>query len=453
MVNMLRRLFPEQAEGDLGSDIQVRCAVAIVMLLLVVMAVLAYDADGLVLTAAGAALMSCLWLITRLWKHGRSARTRSDGRERRQQAAILKLLDEMGPLADGDLSVRATVDESMTGALADAFNHAVSELRWLVGATVGYAQAVREAVARTHQPMRGLASGPSVQSREILRSSNYLGAMSGVMTELALGAGEAVHQSQASSAAVSRGRESLTNAGLEFTRIRDESSLTTRLTHRLAENLRAIDSESSAIQDLAERTDLLALNTTVRAAVVGGERGLRDTADYARLSDDVADLAAVLNRASREIGALTSAIRDDTDEILRAMASTDEALASGVSELDSLQLELEAVEASVGELDAVVQDTAESAARQARVVGRVSGNMTVIDRISRDAADGAAHVSVSLDELQALADELERSVAGFRLPVVRPVPRPGSLIGPQHESQAGRPSPDAWKSAPAERSS
>ncbi len=417
---MLERLFPESASGDLGSDVQARCAIAIVMVLLVVMGVLVYDSDALVLTAVIAALMACMWLLARGWQYRLDARARTDGRERRQQAAILKLLDEMGPLADGDLSVRATVDESMTGALADAFNHAVSELRWLVGSAVGSAQAVREAVARTHQPMRGLASGASVQSREILRSSNYLGAMSGVMTELALRAREAVQQSSASGSAVSRGRDSLLKAGAEFTRIRDDSSLTTRLTHRLAENLRAIDAESAAIQEIAARTDLLALNTTVRAAVNGSEQSGGTTSDYAQLSDDVADLAAVLNRASREIGALTAAIRDDTAEILQAMASTDRALANGVAELDSLQVELEAVEASVAELDAVVQETAESASRQARVVGRVSGNMTVIDRISREGADGAAHVAVSLDELQNLADELERSVAGFRLPVRPP---------------------------------
>ena len=136
----------------------------------------------------------------------------AEGRNRREQAAILKLLDELRPLADGDLSVRATVDESMTGALADAFNYAVSELRWIVGAAVGSAQAVRVAVERTHKPIRALANGASVQSREVLRSSNYLGAMSGVMTELSLSAGESARQSRASREAMTRGRESLARA-------------------------------------------------------------------------------------------------------------------------------------------------------------------------------------------------------------------------------------------------
>lgn len=409
-------MVTRQNQRDLASDVQVRVALAALIGFLVVLGVVIRAAGWPALMVVACALACSGWLAISVWKHSRDARSEAYCRDRLQQAAILKLLDEMGPLADGDLSVRATVDESMTGALADSFNHAVSELRWLVGAAAGSAHAVRVAVNRTRRPMRTLVSGASVQSKEVLRSSNYLGAMSGVMTELSLSAGEAARQSGASRRALSRGRDSLKRVGEDFARIRDESSLTTRLTHRLAENLRAIDSESAAVRALSARTDLLALNTTVRAAAVGGEYLNRSTADYARLSDDVADLAAVLNRASREIVSLTAAIREDTDEILRAMASTDLALASGVAELGSLQVEIEAVEVSAGDLDSMIRETADSASQQARVVGRVSGNMTIIDRISRDGADGASRVAQALNELQTLADELERSVAGFRLP-------------------------------------
>lgn len=399
-----------------------------VALLLLALAVEVRSAGWVALAVVAVALVCCVWLGVVLWKQERAARVRAQGRDRHQQAAILKLLDEMGPLADGDLSVRATVDESMTGALADAFNHAVSELRWLVGAAVGSAQTVREAVQSARKPMRALASGASVQSREVLRSSNYLGAMSGVMTELSLNAGESARQSRDSREAMSRCLESLTRAQQEFARIRDESSLTTRLTSRLAENLRAIDVESAAVEAVSARTDLLALNTTVRAAVASGGGG--PTGDYSRLSDDVADLARQLDRASRQIGALTDAIREDADEILRAMSSTDAALGTGVGELDAMRGELEAIESSAGGLESIVGETAESATRQARVVGRVSGNMTVIDRISREGAQGTLRVAAALDELQALADDLERSVSGFRLPTTPApsVPQPLSKV-------------------------
>ncbi len=388
------------------------------VLLLVGLAVVLRSQGWLPLTLVALSVVCCVLLGFAVWQQRQRARIRNEGRERRQQAAILKLLDEMGPLADGDLSVRATVDESMTGALADAFNHAVTELRWLVGAAVGSAEAVRVAVASTNAPMRALANGASVQSREVLRSSNYLGAMSGVMTELSVNASESSRQSHAAREAMSRCRESLASVHDEFTRIRDEASLTTRLTRRLAENLVAIDHESGAIREVADRTDLLALNTTLRAA---GSRGPTGTGDYARVSDDVADLARVLDRASVQIAQLTSVIREDADEILRAMSSTDAALATTVSEIESLHGGLESIEASAAELDSLLAETAGSATRQARVLGRVSGNMTVIDRISREGAEVTAHVAQALDDLQSLADDLERSVAGFRLPVS---PRP-----------------------------
>lgn len=371
-------------------------------------------------------LLCCACLGVVFWQRGISDSIVAEGRDRRRQAAILKLLDEMGPLADGDLSVRATVDESMTGALADAFNHAVSELQWLVGEVAGSAQAVRAAVSSTHKPMRSLVSGASVQSREVLRSSNYLGAMSSAMTELSLKAGETSRRSRTSRVAMQRCRESLSATHDEFEAISKEAALTERLTERLADNLRAIDVQSDAIRRVAERTDLLALNSTVRAA--GGSN--RTTTDYARMSDDVADLARTLESASREVSELTSIIREDADEILRAMTHTGQSLGTAVAELETLQSGVDDLSGSTGELDDLLGETADSAARQARVLGRVSGNMTVIDRISREGASGSAHIAATLDNLQKLADALEQSVAGFRLPPA-PVTSPAQTSIPR----------------------
>lgn len=384
---------------------------------------------GLMVLSIGAAVTRQAWLplllvVTSLlcyvfvaaacWQGHHRSQVRAEGRNRHQQAAILKLLDEMGPLADGDLSAHATVDESMTGALADAFNHAVSELHWLVGEAVGSAQTVRQAVAAAQSPMSALVNGASVQSREVLRSSNYLGAMSSAMTELALNAGESARRSRVSHEAMAAYRGALNAAHQEFENIRAESLLTTRLTQRLAENLSAIDAQSSLVRGMATRTDLLALNTTVRAA--NNQAGAMPIADYARVSDDVAELARALEQASFTIAELTTGIREDADEVLRAMSQTDAALATAVSELDALHEGVDTVASRAAELQSMIGETAENATRQARVLSRVSNNMTVIDRISRDGARGVSRIADELSTLQTLADELESSVSRFRLP-------------------------------------
>jgi|GEM_PF-1373564 len=385
-------------------------------------------------------LILCVWLWRALSSMRKTRRRIEDGRMRRDQAAILALLDDMTPLADGDLTVRATVDEAMTGALADAFNQAVTALRQLVADTGHSAKEVGKAVAATRTSTRSLSSAASVQSREILRASNYLNVMSGAIAELSMNATASARKALQTRAAAGDGRGALIEAGVQLDRIRDEAALTMRLTHRLADNVRAIDAEVETVRAIATRSELLSLNTTVRAAAASQRvadadvaADERSTSDYARLADDVSDLATVLGSASREISSLTAVIRDDADETLRAMSTTDAALRAGVDEAAALFGHLKTIDTSVAALDGLIGDTADRAARQADVVRRLSGNMTVLNRLGRDGATGLADASASLDDLQALAEALDARVAGFRLPAGSPVPWSSGIEAPSFD--------------------
>ncbi len=381
-----------------------------------------------------ATLLAGLWLVREALARRAADAARRDGSSRHRQQAILRLLDEMAPLADGDLRVRATVDESMTGALADAFNDAVSELRRLASSTVESAHAVHAAVEASRRSARSLSAGASVQAREILRSSNYLNAMSGAMSMLSANAAESAAVAGRARSEVGTGREGVGAVTVELSRIRDEARMTRSLMLRLEENARTIDREVARMVDLARRTDLLALNTTLRAS---GERPLKavaaggvqvgarasvesgsgagGTGDWARLSDEVSELAAALGESSREIADITSIIRDDAVETLRSMSAMEAAFEQGVASADGAAHALGAIEATVSELDVLIGDTATKAVRQSGVVRRLSGNMAVIHRLSRDGAVSIEAAAGALDDLRELAEELERSVAGFRL--------------------------------------
>lgn len=378
------------------------------------------------------AFAASLWLVLELSRRRAAELARHDGRDRHRQSAILRLLDEMAPLADGDLRVRATVDESMTGALADAFNHAVGELARLARSASDSAHEVHAAVEASRRSARSLSAGASVQAREILRSSNYLNAMSGAMATLSANAAESAEVAGVARAEVATGREGVAAVTVELARVRDEAGMTRRLMHRLEENARAIDREVERTVDLARRTDLLALNTTLRAngaatlelvgAAAGGSSGSavvsrggsERSADWARLSDEVSELAAALGESSREVADLTAVIRDDAVETLRSMSALDSAFEQGVASADAAVGALGAIESTVTDLDALIGDTATRAVRQSGVVRRLSGNMGVIHRLSRDGAVSIETAARALDDLQRLADELERSVSGFR---------------------------------------
>ena len=384
-----------------------------------------------------AALAASLWTVHELLRRRESESVRHDGRDRHRQVAILRLLDEMAPLADGDLRVRATVDESMTGALADAFNHAVGELARLARSASASAHEVHAAVEASHRSARSLSAGAAVQSREILRSSNYLNAMSGAMSTLSANAAESAQVAGRARREVAVGRTGVAATTVELARIRDEAAMTRRLMHRLEDNARAIDRQVERTVELARRTDLLALNTTLRAngegalrvvgaASGGGARAVAAVAtgggtdagdrsgDWARLSDEVSELAAALGESSREVADMTAVIRDDAIETLRSMSAMDAAFEQGVASADAAVGALGAIEATVTELDALIGDTATKAVRQSGVVRRLSGNMGVIHRLSRDGALSIESAAAALDDLRRLADELERSVAGFR---------------------------------------
>jgi len=332
---------------------------------------------------------------------------------RANQNAILQLLDEMEPLADGDLRVQATVSEAMTGALADAFNYAVTELRWLVGAIKGSAAQVNESVGKTRDSANNLAQASSVQAREIHRSSNYLNVMSDTMAQLSAHAAEStriavdsVEQAQVGSYAIDASVKGLVN-------IREQAHMTSRLMQRLVESSDAIKKHVGDIQRVAKNTDLLALNTTIRAAASsGGEQ----TSELSRLSAEVTQLASTLRVATRDIAHLAGIIQQDAALTLSSVKKTNTELDVGHQKAIQASKSLKSIEAVSHELQNQINDIASKTLRQAGVVRQLSSNMGVINGITRDSAVGLQDAAGDLEELQLMANALLKSVAGFTLP-------------------------------------
>ncbi len=352
------------------------------------------------------------------FRSGAQRATQDNGQTRREQAAILKLLDEMTPLANGDLRVRATVSEAKTGALADAFNHAVSELRWLVDTVSLSSAQVTDSVRNSRRAANQMARACSVQAREVHRSSNYLSAMSATMAELSMQGSESsrmatLSANEAESAALAVD-ENVNSLG----HIRDEANMTMQLMQRLLENTKAIETQVAAIRAVAKRTDLLALNTTIRASAdaLDVQSG---SSDLSRLADEVSDLSAVLGTATRDIASLTRSISDDANVTARAMQDTNMELARGLSQAEQAQSSLESIRESSRSVQALIADMAERAVRQSSVVNRLNRNMSVINKITKDTSVGVQRTATGLDELQEMAQELKRGVADFRLPPKR----------------------------------
>ncbi len=381
----------------------------------------AYWSLGLALLSLG---LFC-WLLASMRRTASQEASRGGLSDSHEEAAVLRLMDEIAPLASGDLRVRATVGNNMTGSLAEAFNYSISELRWLVGTMGHTAEQINKAVTRSRESAEAVSMACAEQSAETLRSSNHLSALGSAMAEISSDAAQTSSSAQETVAQAEQGGEALAISLNRLFSIRNEADVTTRLMHRLVENVAAINERVGVIRDVAKRTDLLALNTTIRASAGSRASSPGDAAaDLGRLSDEVAQLAEVLGRATRDIDTLTSTIAQDASDTVQSMEFTSVELAAGVSQTEKATTSLQAIRQDAETLRQRASALAERTTAQTALVRTLSENMDVINRITRQTDDAVAGNVDSLSELEELASELRHGLADFQLP-----PRPPAQSG------------------------
>jgi len=362
-------------------------------------------------------LLLLFWLVLSARRADQQMLTSFEADEQKEQAAILKLMDEIAPLASGDLRVHATVTDAMAGSLADAFNYAVSELRWLVGTMATSADQVNASVERSRACAQTVASACTEQSRQIHLSSNDLLSMSAVMADLSADTAESTVTAQSAVDNAEAATSSLSASLQRLSTIRDEADQTTRLMDRLADNVEAIEERVVNIEDVARQTDLLALNTTIRASAGTRSNSVTDAAtDLGRLSDEVAQLAEVLGQATRDIRSLTRTISEDAAQTVQSMDLTMTELSAGLEQTQHASDSLNTIRENSHELRERVASMAERTVVQSGIVSQLSENMDQINRITQQTAEGVTGNADSLTELKDLAGELKQGLADFRLP-------------------------------------
>lgn len=357
------------------------------------------------------------WLVFVVRKTLLDNRSAQMDQESSEHAEVIKLIEEISPLTIGDLRARATVSDGAAGSVAKVFNHAVGELRRLVSLLSSSAEQLSDSVDRSRHTGEKVSIACAEQSRQIHRSSNYLFSMSATMSGLSADAAESTLAAQtavdkAEAAGVALGASLKT-----LSAIRDEADSTTRLMHRLADNVEAIDERVIRVQEVAKQTDLLALNTTIRASAGSRHASANDAAaDLGRLSDEVAQLAEVLGQATRDIGSLTRIISEDASETVQSMEHIAAELVSGVQQTQHANDALIVIQDNSRELHERVLVMTERCVEQSGIVRQLTQNMDHLNQITDQASEGAGLNSSSLDELQELSIELRQWMTDFNLP-------------------------------------
>jgi twitching motility protein PilJ len=346
-----------------------------------------------------------------LLKDARKREEQALENNRRNQRAILRLLDEMANLADGDLTVHATVTEEITGAIADSVNFTIDALRTLVTTINSTASQVSQSTEKTQQTANELAQASNQQAREIASASAAVTDMAESMLTVSNDADNSAKVAQQSMDIAQKGAAVVRSTIGSMENIRETIQETSKRIKRLGESSQEIGDIVGLITEIADQTNILALNAAIQASTAGDAgRG------FAVVADEVQRLAERAGNATKQIEGLVNTIQADTNEAVKSMEISTAGVVNGASKAEEAGVALREIEAVSTELSNLIKGISDSTKKQSKVALSVSETMNVIQEITLQTSEGTEETSASLTALNELSGELGRSVSGFKLP-------------------------------------
>lgn len=329
----------------------------------------------------------------------------------RNQEAILRLLDEMTALADGDLTAHTTVTEDITGAIADSVNFSIDALRSLVEAINNTVVRVSQSSEQTQSIANRLANASTQQAAEISNTTQAISVMARTMEEVSKNAMNSAEVALHSVDIAHKGAQTVRRNIEGMDAIRETIQETSKRIKRLGESSQQIGEIVSLITDIADRTNILALNAAIQASSAGeAGRG------FAVVADEVQRLAERAGNATKQIAALVETIQTDTNEAVSSMEQSTAGVVTGAKLAEDAGNALSEIESVSKQLADLINNISKDAREQASTAINISESMNVIQRITMETSEGTNETAKSISTLTELANALRTSVAGFKLP-------------------------------------
>lgn len=355
-------------------------------------------------------LVGLLFLHSKSAVFERLAREHANQNDRNQQA-ILRLLDEMGSLADGDLTVQATVTEDITGTIADSFNFAIEELRKLVATVNDTALMVDTATKQTESTALHLAKAAENQAKEINAATESIVSMAASIEEVSGNAERSSDVARHSVEVAHKGGEAVRRTIDGMNAIRETIQETSKRIKRLGESSQEIGNIVELISDIAEQTNILALNASIQASMAGeAGRG------FAVVADEVQRLAERSTNATKQIEVLVRTIQADTNEAVISMERSTTDVVGGALLAENAGAALDEIEQVSNQIASLVQNISNSARQQARAAADVTRRTTRLREIGQQTGKATRATAASISKLSELATQLRKTVEGFALP-------------------------------------
>jgi twitching motility protein PilJ len=319
------------------------------------------------------------------------------------QAAILRLMNELQTVAEGDLTQQATVTEDITGAIADSVNYTVEELRTLV-------EQVQTTVGLVTETTAQVESTSIEQLREIRNTGDEVLQMAGRINDVSAQAQETAAVARESLKASESGLSAVNNAIGGMNSIRDQIQETSKRIKRLGESSQEIGEITELISDITEQTNVLALNAAIQAASAGeAGRG------FSVVAEEVQRLAERSADATRQIAAIVRTIQTDTQDAVGAMERSTQGVVEGARLSDAAGAALGDIDRVTRELADLISRISEEALKEAKQANEVAANIQHIFAVTEQTSEGTRSTAQMVRELSRTAEELKTSVSRFKI--------------------------------------
>ena len=329
----------------------------------------------------------------------------------RNQNAILRLLDEIADLADGDLRSYATVSEDFTGAIADSINFAIDQLRDLVSRITDTSQEVAQYTANTQGITNQLAEASEHQAQEIAGASAAINEMAMSIDQVSSNATESAVVAERSVKIAANGADVVNRSIEGMDTIREQIQETSKRIKRLGESSQEIGNIVALINDIADQTNILALNAAIQASMAGeAGRG------FAVVADEVQRLAERSASATKQIEGLVKTIQTDTNEAVISMEQTTSEVVRGANLSKDAGVALDEIQNVSSNLAKLIANISDAAKLQSASAGHIATTMNVVQEITSQTTTATFDTARSVSELANMAESLRESVTDFKLP-------------------------------------